>query len=31
MTIMRLGVALVLAAAAAWLLTHRDVIDLGSH
>ncbi len=30
MTLMRIGFALVLAAAAAWLLTHREIIDLGS-
>ncbi len=30
MTPIRLGVALVLAAAAAWLLTHREMIDLGT-
>lgn len=30
MTLMRLGFALVLAAAAAWLLTHREMIDLGT-
>jgi hypothetical protein len=30
MTRMRLGVALVLTVAAAWLLTHRELIDIGT-
>jgi uncharacterized membrane protein YdjX (TVP38/TMEM64 family)/rhodanese-related sulfurtransferase len=30
MTLVRLGFALVLAVAAAWLLTHREMIDLGT-